>query len=116
MCLKLESFFKCDGQGTVRRVFLNVMGKALSGELSSMRPGPEVIKLFSCSTQLRMKFFLLINVKMPTIVGILTFMSINVKMPTIVGILTFMSRKNTILGLYEPKKAEFLAIFILLSI
>ena len=37
--------------------------------------GPEVIKLFSCSTQLSMKFFLLINVKMPTIVGILTFMS-----------------------------------------
>ena len=35
-------------------------------------------------------FFLLINVEMPTIVGILTF----VEMPTIVGILTFMSRKN----------------------
>ena len=39
------------------------------------KSGPEVIKLFSCSTQLSMKFFLLINVKMPTIVGILTFMS-----------------------------------------
>ena len=37
--------------------------------------GPEVIKLFSCSAQLRLKFILLINVKMPTIVGILTFMS-----------------------------------------
>ena len=49
---------------------------------------PEVIKLFSCSTLLRMKFFLLINVKMPTIVGILTFMS----------------RKNSILGLSEPEK------------
>ena len=36
--------------------------------------GPEVIKLFSCSAQLRLKFILLINVKMPTIVGILTFM------------------------------------------
>ena len=34
-----------------------------------------VIKLFSCSAQLRLKFILLINVKMPTIVGILTFMS-----------------------------------------
>ena len=51
-----------------------------------------------------MLFFPLINVKMPTMVGILTFMSrknslinslINVKMPTIVGILTFMSRKNS---------------------
>ena len=39
-------------------------------------PGPEVIKLFSCSTQLSTKFILLINVKMPTIVGILTFISI----------------------------------------
>ena len=62
--------------------------------------GPEVIKHFSCSTQLSMKIFLLINVKMPTIVGILTFMS----------------GKNNILGLFEPKKAEFLDIFILMSI
>ena len=48
--------------------------------------GPEVIKLFSCSTQLSMKFFPLIYVKMPTIVGILTCMS----------------GKNNILGLTEP--------------
>ena len=37
--------------------------------------GPEVIELFSYSTQQSMKFILLINVKMPTIVGILTFIS-----------------------------------------
>ena len=49
---------------------------------------PEVIKLFSCSTQLSMKFFLLINVKMPTIVGILALRS----------------RKNSIWGLSEPDK------------
>ena len=48
--------------------------------------GPEVIKLFSCSTQLSMNFSPLINVKMPTIVGILTCMS----------------GKNNILGLTEP--------------
>ena len=37
------------------------------------------------------------------------FLLINVKMPTIVGILTFMSRKNSILGLFEPvKKLNFL--------
>ena len=65
-----------------------------------MKPGPEVIKLFSCSIQLSMTFFLFINVKMPTIIGILTFMS----------------GKNSIIGLYEPKKAEFLDIFILMSI
>ena len=32
---------------------------------------------------------------------------INVKMPTVIDILTFMSRKNCILGLSEPEKAEF---------
>ena len=48
--------------------------------------GPGVIKLFSCSTQLSMKCFPLIYVKMPTIVGILTCMS----------------GKNNILGLTEP--------------
>ena len=37
------------------------------------------------------------------------FLLINVKMPTNVGILTFISRKITILGLSElEKKAEFL--------
>ena len=65
-----------------------------------LKIGPKVIKLFACSTQLNMKFFLLINVKMPTIVGILTFIS----------------RKNSIIGLSEPKKAEFLDIFILTTI
>ena len=38
-------------------------------------PCPEAIKLFSCSTQLCVKLILLINVKMPTIVGILTFIN-----------------------------------------
>ena len=56
--------------------------------------------MISCSTQLSMKFFLLINVKMPTFVGILTFIS----------------RKNSILGFSEPENAEFLDIFILMSI
>ena len=41
--------------------------------------GPKVIKLFPCSTQLS-EFILLINVKMPTIVGIVTSISmINTK-------------------------------------
>ena len=38
-------------------------------------PGTEVIKLFPSSTQLSTKLIMLINVKMPTIVGILTFIS-----------------------------------------
>ena len=64
------------------------------------KTGPEVVKLFSCSTQLSLKMFLLINVKMPTVVGILTFMS----------------GKNSILGSSESKKAKFLDIFILMCI
>ena len=58
-------------------------------EQQILKSGPKVIKIISCSTQLSMKFFLLINVKMPTTVGILTLMS----------------RKNSILGLYELKKS-----------
>ena len=54
--------------------------------LARTTPGPEVIKLFSFSTQLRMKFSLLIHIKMPTIVSILTCMS----------------GKNSILDLIEP--------------
>ena len=61
---------------------------------------PRGYKKISCSTQMSMKFFQLINIKMPTVVGILTFMT----------------RKNSISGLPEPKKAEFLDIFILMSI
>ena len=38
-------------------------------------PGLEIIKLYSCSIQLNSKFILLVNVKIPTIVGILTFIS-----------------------------------------
>ena len=63
-----------------------------------LKPGPEAIKN-SCSTQPKMKFFLLINVKMPIMVGILTFMS----------------RQTSILGLSEPEKANVLYIFILMS-
>ena len=36
---------------------------------------PEVIKLLSCSIQLSMKFSLLINMKMPSIVGIFIFIN-----------------------------------------
>ena len=57
---------------------------------SNGSPGPEVIKLFSCSTQLGMNFFLFIIVKMPTCVGILTFMS----------------GKNSILDLSELKRSR----------
>ena len=66
------------------------------------RSGPAVVKLFSCSTQLSLEFQLLIKTKMLKNIGIPCFyisddvfiLLINAKMPTIVGILTFMSRIN----------------------
>ena len=58
--------------------------------ITFLHPGSDIIKLFSCSTELSMKFFLLINVKMPIIVGILTSMP----------------RKNSILGFSETEKCR----------
>ena len=69
--------------------------------------GPEVIKLLSCSTQLSTKLQLLIKTTILTnkefscylgLSGLVFIMLINVKMPTIVGILTFMSRINFVLS------------------
>ena len=44
-------------------------------ENSELRSSSEVIQPFSCSSSLSMELIVLINVKMSTIVGILTFMS-----------------------------------------
>ena len=60
-----------------------------------MLSGPEVIKLFPCSSQLSMKFFLFINVKMPTIVDItfhIIFDSVTMAKTMIIGT----ERKNKI--------------------
>ena len=44
--------------------------------IAQNRPDSKIMKLISCSTELIiMKFILLINVRMPSIVGILTFIS-----------------------------------------
>ena len=63
---------------------------------------------FSCSTELSSKFQLLIKTKIPTtekvscfnlsLLDVVFSMLINVKMPTIVGILIFMSRINFVLS------------------
>ena len=63
-------------------------------------------KTFPCSTQLSTKFQLLIKLKLRQIkkfldlslLDVVFIMLINVKMPTIVGILTLMSRVNFVLG------------------
>ena len=70
---------------------------------------PEIIKLFSCSTQLGTKFELLIKTKIRTneevacskALSCCIYHANNVKMPTIVGILTFMSKINFVLSLVE---------------
>ena len=61
-----------------------------------MKSCPEVIKLISWSTQLSTKFIILINVKMPTIVGILTFISmINTTSERLVARNIFICRKSS---------------------
>ena len=85
----------------------------LWGLVKSSGPGPEVIKLFSCSTQLSAKFQLLIKLKYLQMKKFLALsfsdavfiMLINVKMPTIVGILTFMCRINFVLSWVEHGKS-----------
>ena len=64
--------------------------------------GPEVIKLFSCSIQLSMKVIMLINVKMPTIVGISTvIIMINTTSERLKAIRFFIYRY---FGFYEQLK------------
>ena len=76
--------------------------------------GPGVIKLFSCSTQLSTKFQLLIKTKKKkkakkflalSVSDVVFILLIKVKMPTIVGILTFMSRINLVLSRVECEKS-----------
>ena len=81
------------------------MPKTDQADTVTSKPDSEDIKLFSCSTQLSMNFFLLVNVKMPTIVGILTFNNC--------WHFNIYERENSILGLSEPKNAEFLDILYL---
>ena len=74
---------------------------------------PEVLKLFSCSTQLSMKFSLLINMKMPTIVGIFIFINrefscsamFSKKEFAIVSNFRFIIRKNFMLSCVEHEKS-----------
>ena len=78
-----------------------------------LNPGPEVIKLSSCSIQLSMKFVLLINLKLLTvaILSCLTLLSmkisllINMKMPTVIGIFKFISRDFYMLSWVEHAKS-----------
>ena len=78
----------------------------ISRRIRTVWSGSGVIKLFPWSTQLSMKFILLINVQMPKTVGILTFISMintilrGLKQETssFVGIIVFISCWNTVLS------------------
>ena len=77
-----------------------------------MQYWPQGYKLFSCSTQLSMKFFMLINLKLLIIANSFLLniaehkisLLINMKMPTIVGIFIFFSRENFMLSWDEHDK------------
>ena len=74
-----------------------------------LTPGLEVIKLFPCSAQLSMKFYILalVSIKISSNSAFLNsdkprmlfFSLIHVKMPTVVGVLTFTSMENFMLEL-----------------
>ena len=82
--------------------------------LVKRKPGHEVIKLSSCSTQLSMKFQLLIKLKYRQMKmylalsrsDVVFIMLVNVKMPTIVDILTFISRINSMLKSHAELSME----------
>ena len=71
-----------------------------------LESGPEIIKLFSCSTQLSTKLQQLIKLKyrqikmflILSLSDVVLIMLINVKMQALIGILTFMSRINFMHG------------------
>ena len=73
---------------------------------------PQVIKLFSYSAQLRVKFQLVIKTKIPSNKEVSSFKSLRCciyhaykcLMPTIVGILTLMRRLNFVLSRVEYEK------------
>ena len=62
-------FIRQKKQKRLDNILAECHGKPLHAviTLNKGTPGPEVIKLFSCSTQLSMKFVLLINLKLLTI-------------------------------------------------
>ena len=85
------------------RPFIKITKKKLNSKhiltvLNSAETDPEVIKIMLSSAKHEISLF------------------INIKMPTDVVISTFTSMKNSIQGLSEPEKAEFLDILILMKI
>ena len=95
-----QKFCSLIGRG-LRKTDCDWIQSFLSNHIQFTKDGPEVIKPFSCSTKLSTKFQLLIKLKYRQMKKFFDFslsvavfiMLINVKMPTIVGILTCMSSR-----------------------
>ena len=89
---RVEEKFKVMGPKTKEIEFANSINleEAAHSEPAQLNmPWPRGCKTFFMLNSIEHEFFLLINVKMPTIVGILTCMS----------------GENSILGLSEPKQS-----------
>ena len=73
---------------------------------------PRLKSFFSCSTQLSTKFQLFVSTKIqrkiflaPSLSDVIFIMLINVKIPTVVGLSTFLSRINFVLSWVEHWKS-----------
>ena len=77
--------------------------------LKENNSSPEVIKLFSCTHQLSMKFSLLIKIEMPSI------LLINIKMPTIVDIFILYEEKMSGSAVFSKKEFAIISNFRFIS-
>ena len=102
---EIKKFLALNLSDPVFILLINVKVPTIVGILTFMSR-PLGYKTFSCSTQLSKKFQFLIKLKYREIKKFLALnlsdpvfiLLINVKVPTIVGILTFMSRINFVLS------------------
>ena len=100
--------FKLSGALTVGREAVIVQQSVIvQQDVIVQHQSPRLENLFSCSTQLSMKFYMLISIHISRKSALFQahisldcyfFLLINVKMPTTVGILTFMRRKDFMLS------------------
>ena len=82
------------------------------------KPGLKGIELFSCSTQLCMKFILLKDIELfscSTQMCMKFILLSNVKMQTIVGILTLIGSINDWLWSFKPEISAYLVITVFMS-
>ena len=90
---------KSPTQRLMKDIFENVTSLSRLNKHRLLTSGPEVIQLFSYSTHLSTNIILLIIVKMPIVVGILTFINMI----------------NTTSERFKEKKTAFVGIIVIIS-